>query len=97
MFEFFIVHKMFLRMFLKKSYFPPQMFLNVLEFDYTLSVWTLVVTNVVKQEGALGLGRWPGRGLGSGSGAGLWALIFQILSNVQKLLYVSLYMIMQLC
>ena len=42
MFEFFIVHKMFLRMFLKmflkKSHFPPQMFLNVLEFDYTLSV-----------------------------------------------------------
>ena len=36
MFEFFIVHKMFL----KKSYFPPQMFLNVLEFDYTLSVYT---------------------------------------------------------
>ena len=34
MFEFFIVHKMFL----KKPYFPPQMFLNVLEFDYTLSV-----------------------------------------------------------
>ena len=38
MFEFVIVHKMFLKMFLKKYYFPPQMFLNVLEFDYTLSV-----------------------------------------------------------
>ena len=38
MFDFFIVHKMFLKMFLEKSYFPPQMFLNVLEFDYTLSV-----------------------------------------------------------
>ena len=38
MFEFFIVLRMFLKMFLKKSYFPPQMFLNVLEFDYTLSV-----------------------------------------------------------
>ena len=38
MFEFFIVHKMFLKMFLKKSYFSPQMFLNVLEFDYTFSV-----------------------------------------------------------